>query len=129
VVAGLMAAGVPSLHGARVHVEPASSGGASVVIGGVDDDAAAIWSAALAEALGPLGTPRWLMATDQQAWRVPGVVGATRVAAERFAAALQDRIPGARLHRAGTPEATRVVLREAEHRDPDIDRSLRWTTR
>lgn len=129
VVAGLVAAGVPGLGDAIVQAAPSPAGGASIVIGGVDDDAATMWSAALAEALGPLGTPRWLVATDEQAWRVPGAVGATRAAAERFTAALHDRIPGARLHRAGTPEATAIVLREAEHRDPDIDRSLRWTSR
>jgi superfamily II DNA or RNA helicase len=129
VVAGLAAAGVPGLGRATVSARPDPAGGVVVAVDGVDDDAAAVWSAALAEALGPLGTPRWMVATAEQAWRVPGTVGATRDAAERFAAAVRERVPGAELLRAGTPEATVAVLREADRRRPDIDRALRWAGR
>lgn len=129
VVAGLSATGSPGLRDAQVEAAPDPNGGVSIVITGVDDDVAEVWSDALAESLGPLGTPRWLVATDEQAWRVPGVVGATRDAASAFAAAVRARVPGARLHRAGTPEATAVVLREADRRADEVDRSLRWTGR
>lgn len=59
------------------------------------------------------------------AWRIPAAVGATREAAEGFAAAIRARIPNARLVRAGTPDATLAVL--AAHRPLDeLGRSHRW---
>ncbi|WP_436795510.1 DEAD/DEAH box helicase family protein [Actinospongicola halichondriae] len=125
VAAGLREVGVPGLDGAVVDAE-GSDEGVTVVVNEVDDDAAAAWSAAMTEVLGPLGTPRWLVAAGDEAWRVPGVVGATRVAAEAFASALAERVPDAVLCRAGDPEATVHVLRAASRRPDEVVPSLRW---
>jgi hypothetical protein len=127
VLAGLIAAGDERLSGGRVVVEPDPAGGWVARLDGVPDDAAERWADALAETLGPLGTPRWMVAlgTDH-AWRVPAGVGTTRVAAEAFARRFRSRVPSARLVRAGTPDATRLVL-EASRQSPDeITRSLHW---
>jgi hypothetical protein len=134
VTAGLVAAGVAELAGARVVVEPDPAGGSVALVDGVDDDAATRWADALAEVVGPLGTPRWLVAVgapgdgSAEAWRVPAAVGATREAAEAFAAAVRDRIPGAVLVRAGTPQATALVLaaRSRAASAAGIDQTLRW---
>ncbi len=127
VVAGLRAAGVDGLEGASVVAVPDPAGGSAAVIEGVDDDAAAAWSDALAESLGPLSTPRWLLAVGDEAWRVPAKVGATRSSAEAFAAAFRSLVPGVSLHHAGSPEATVHVLRAAKRRADDVTPSLRWS--
>ncbi|HEY8547966.1 MAG TPA: hypothetical protein VIL36_23065, partial [Acidimicrobiales bacterium] len=144
VTAGLVAAGRTELAGARVVVDADPAGGWYALADGVDDDAAELWADALAEALGPLGTPRWLVDVgrsgrggrsrrgrrgrdDAHAWRVPTAVGTTRAAAEAFVAAVRRRVPGATLVRAGTPRATELVLAaHAPGADDGIDRSLRW---
>jgi superfamily II DNA or RNA helicase len=128
VLAGLLAAGQHDLASAQVAVEPDPSGGWLAVIAGVPDDAARDWADALAETLGALGTPHWLIArrrTDQ-AWRVPAAVGTTRPAATAFAHAFRSRIPGVELVRAGTPRATDLVLVAARQRPDEIERTLRW---
>lgn len=126
VTAGLVAAGAPGLDRARVTVLADPAGGWVAEVGGVDDVAATRWADALAEALGPLATPRWLLAAPERAFRVPTVVGATREAAEAFATAFTRRVPTARLVRAGTPEATELVLAAARERPDEIGRTLRW---
>ena len=127
VAAGLIAVGHEELHHATVLVEPDPAGGWSTTVGGVSDDTARTWADALAEALGPLGTPRWMidLGDGDHAWRVPTIVGATRDAAAAFVAAIHRRIPTARLVRAGTPRATELQL-AARTASPQIERSLRW---
>jgi hypothetical protein len=130
VTAGLVAAGRDDLAAARTVVEPDPAGGWHALVDGVSDDSAEEWADALAEVLGPLGTPRWMVAVDGggdgEAWRVPGAVGATRQAAEAFAAAVHRRIPTASLVRAGTPRATELVLAAAARRPDPLERTLRW---
>lgn len=124
VQAGLVATGRDELAGAAITVDRLPSGGWSVGIDG-DDLAATVYADAVEEVLGPLGTPRWMIVVGGHAWRVPAAVGATREAAEGFAAAIRARIPSARLVRAGTPDATLAVL--AAHRPLDeLGRSHRW---
>jgi hypothetical protein len=124
--AGLVAAGVRPLRRADVVVETDASGGMVALVEGVDDDVATTWADALAETLGPVGTPRWMVAAPGGVWRVPTVVGATRQAAEAFGEAFAARVPGAELVRAGTPRATELVLAAANTRPDDIGRSLAW---
>ena len=69
---------------------------------------------------------RWILAAGDDAWRVPAAVGATREAAEAFHRAFRARVPDARLVRAGTPEATALVLISARERPDDLERTLRW---
>ncbi|MFP5375154.1 MAG: hypothetical protein ACLGIO_00030 [Acidimicrobiia bacterium] len=104
-----------------------ASAGWVASVQGADDDAAARWSDALAEVLGPLRTPRWMLAAGDRAWRVPAAVGDTRARAEAFARAFRSRVPGAELVRAGTPRATECVLAAARERPDEIVRSLRWS--
>jgi superfamily II DNA or RNA helicase len=128
VLAGLLAAGRRDLAPARVAVEPDPAGGWLAVAEGIPDDAAQVWADALAETLGPLGSPRWLVArrgTDR-AWRVPSPVGTTKAAAAAFVRAFRSRVPGAELVRAGTPRATELVLIASRERPDEIGRSLRW---
>jgi hypothetical protein len=124
-----VAAGRDDLAGARTVVEPDPAGGGwHALVDGVADDSAAAWADALAEVVGPLGTPRWMVDVEgrDEAWRVPGAVGATRQAAAAFAGALRRRIPTARLVRAGTPRATELVLAAASRRPDPVERSLHW---
>jgi hypothetical protein len=115
------------LGGGRVVVERDPAGGWVALLDGAPDDAAERWADALAEALGPLGTPRWMVAVGtDQAWRVPAGVGTTRAAAEAFARRFRSRVPSARLVRAGTPDATRLVLAASRQAPDELDRSLRW---
>ena len=126
VLAGLVAVGRRDLARGRIEVAPEPAGGLVATIVGVPDDAATAWADALAEALGPLDRPRWILAAGDDAWRVPAAVGATREAAEAFHHAFRSRVPGARLVRAGTPEATSLVLAAARERPDDLERTLRW---
>jgi hypothetical protein len=126
VLAGLVPAGDDRLAGGRVLVEPDPAGGWVALVDGVPDDAAERWADALAEALGPLGTPRWMVVAADQAWRVPAGVGSTRAAAEAFTRRFRSRVPSARLVRAGTPDATALVLAASRLAPDEIDRSLRW---
>jgi hypothetical protein len=128
VLTGLVAAtSHERLAGGRVVVEPDPAGGWVVSLDGVPDDAAERWADALAEALGPLGTPRWMVAVGtDQAWRVPVGVGTTRAAAEAFARRFRSRVPAARLVRAGTPDATQLVLAASRQAPDELTRSLRW---
>ena len=126
VLAGLVAVGRRDLAHGRVEVAPEPAGGLVATVVGVPDDAATAWADALAEALGPLDRPRWILAASDDAWRVPAAVGATREAAEAFHRAFRARVPDARLVRAGTPEATALVLTAARERADDLERTLRW---
>lgn len=126
VLSGLVAVGRRDLARGRIEVAAEPAGGLVATIVGVPDDAATAWADALAEALGPLERPRWILATGDDAWRVPAAVGATRDAAEAFHRAFRARVPGARLVRAGTPEATTLVLTAARERPDDLERTLRW---
>ena len=126
VLAGLVAVGRRDLTPGRVEVAPEPTGGLVATVVGVPDDAATAWADALAEALGPLDRPRWILAAGDDAWRVPAAVGATREAAEAFHRAFRARVPDARLVRAGTPEATSLVLAAARERPDDLERTLRW---
>lgn len=94
---------------------------------GVDDDLAAIWAAAMAEMLGGLGSPRWLLVMGDRSHRVPSAVGATRAAADAFAASVSSRFPDAELHRAGSPEAVEAVLAAAARRPDEVRTTLRWS--
>ncbi|OWY62444.1 hypothetical protein B7486_58390, partial [cyanobacterium TDX16] len=124
--AGLVAVGDQALDAARVEVRSTADGDVVAVLLGADDAAATRWADALSECLGPLDRPRWMVAVGDRAWRVPTVVGATREAADRFAVALRHRIPGAHLVRAGTPEATTLVLAARTVRPDEVERTLRW---
>ncbi|WP_291410388.1 DEAD/DEAH box helicase family protein [Actinophytocola sp.] len=126
VAEGLAAAGHPDLRGAEI-TGTAAAGGVSTVIHNVDDDAAVVWADAFEELLGPLGTPRWMLTTGDRVWRVPRPIGAGKDAASAFADAVRQRVPRARLVRAGTPEATELTLRAARERPDEIHRTLRWT--
>lgn len=128
VLAGLVAAGRQDLGAAQVSVEPDPAGGWLAVLRGASDDAARCWADALSETLGPLGTPRWLVAVRRadRAWRVPAAVGSTKLAAAAFVRAFRSRVPGVELVRAGTPRATELVLAAARHRPDEIERTLRW---
>lgn len=126
VLAGLVAVGRRDLARGRVEVAPEPTGGLVATVFGVPDDAATAWADALAEALGPLDRPRWILAAGDDAWRVPAAVGATREAAEAFHRAFRARVPDAHLVRAGTPEATTLVLAAARERPDDLERTLRW---
>ncbi len=126
VLAGLVAVGRRDLAAGRVEVAPEPTGGLVATVVSVPDDAATTWADALAEALGPLDRPRWILAAGDDAWRVPAAVGATREAAEAFHRAFRARVPDARLVRAGTPESTALVLTAARERPDDLDRTLRW---
>jgi hypothetical protein len=124
--AGLTATGNPELGTATVTTTSTVDGPAAV-INGVDDDAAQLWADALEELLGPLGTPRWLIASGDQAWRVPRPASTTKASAATFAEAFGRCVPGTRLIRAGTPEATTFTLRAARERPDQIVRTLRWS--
>ncbi len=126
VAAGLAAAGHPELADARVTTQPAPDGTATM-IDGVPDDAATLWADAFEEVVGPLGTPRWLLANGDHTWRAPRVLGATRDTVELFAEAVVNVVPGTVLLRAGSPEATERTLAEARTRRGDTHRTLRWT--
>ncbi|MDA3642706.1 DEAD/DEAH box helicase family protein [Saccharopolyspora indica] len=125
VAAGLTASGRSELRSAVV-TTTATVDGVTAVISGVDDDAARLWADAFEEAMGPLGTPRWLIATGHRAWRVPRPASTTKALATAFATAFGRYVPGARLIRAGTPEATELALRAARERPHEIVRTLRW---
>lgn len=126
VCTALVGAGDAELRRASVVVDEDPAGGWVVLLDGAADDDAARWADALAETLGALGTPRWLVAVGERAWRVPAAVGATKAAAEAFANAFRSRVPGAELVRAGTPRATSLVLSAAARRPDAMGRSLRW---
>lgn len=128
VAARLARAGHTGLGTALV-TATADANGVAAVVHGVDDDMALLWAEAFDELTGPLGTPRWLLTTGQHAWRVPTVVGATRVWAEAFWHAFSQRVPGARLVHAGTPEATELTLRAARERRATAVHTLRWANR
>lgn len=92
----------------------------------MNDDAANWWADALADMMGPVGEPSWLLVTKERAWRVPGCLGARRASAVAFAQAFRKWVPGAQIVEAGTPRATELIL-ACERADPDeVDRSLRW---
>ena len=126
VAAGLAAAGHPSLAGARVttHTTPE---GTSTTIEGVADDAATLWADAFEEVIGPLGTPRWLLANGDHTWRVPRALGATKERVEPFAAAVANVLPDTVLLHAGTAEAAQRTMAAARTRPDDTHRTLRWT--
>jgi hypothetical protein len=124
--AGLAATALPALGGATVLVEGDADGDLVAIITGADDLHAAAWADALAECLGPLDRPRWMAAAGHRAWRVPTAVGATKESAEAFVGALRRRIPSVHLVRAGTPEATALVLAAQASRPDEVDRTLRW---
>jgi Type III restriction enzyme, res subunit len=126
VAAGLVTAGHPELRRATI-TTTSTVDGAATVITGVDDDAARLWADALEEVMGPLGTPRWLIAAHGHAWRVPRVASTTKALATAFAGAFGRSVPGSRLIRAGTPEATTYTLRAARQRPDEIVRTLRWS--
>lgn len=126
VAAGLTAAGHADLADARITTRPAPDG-TSTTIDGVDDDAATLWADAFEEVVGPVGTPRWLLANGDHTWRVPRVLGATRDRVAPFAAAVANVVPGTVLLRAGSPEATERTLAAARARPDDTHRTLRWT--
>jgi hypothetical protein len=126
VLTGLVALGHEDLAPARVIVEADPSGGWVVTLDRADDDAVAHWAEALAETLGRLGTPRWMVAVGDRAWRVPGAVGPTKRAAQAFARAFRARMPGAKLLRAGEPRATELTLAAARERPDRIEQNLRW---
>ncbi|MER7082959.1 hypothetical protein [Saccharopolyspora kobensis] len=125
VAAGLAASGQPGLRRAAV-TTTSTDDGVTALISGVDDDAAQLWADAFEEAMGPLGTPRWLIATEHRAWRVPRPASTTKAQATAFATAFSRYVPGTRLIRAGTPEATELTLRAARERPHQIVRTLRW---
>lgn len=125
VAAGLAATGHAELATATV-TTTSTKDGTATVIDGVADDAARLWADALEELLGPLDTPRWLIATDDHAWRVPKAAGTTKASVTAFTDAFGQYVPGARLVRAGTPEATERTLRAARERPDRIVRTLRW---
>ncbi|MGB3438720.1 MAG: hypothetical protein WBA97_08195 [Actinophytocola sp.] len=126
VAAGLTAAGHRELADARVTTH-ATPDGTATTIDGVDDDAATLWADAFEEVVGPLGTPRWLLANGDHTWRVPRVLGATRERAAPFAAAVADVLPGTVLLRAGSQEATERAMAAARTRPDDTHRTLLWT--
>jgi hypothetical protein len=126
VAAGLAAAGHPELRSATI-TTTSTVDGVATVIDGVDDDAAQLWADSLEEVMGPLGTPRWLIAAHDHAWRVPRVASTTKALATAFAGAFGRYVPGSRLIRAGTPEATTFTLRAARERPDEIVRTLRWS--
>lgn len=126
VLAGLVAVGAGDAARAGVVVDSDAGGGLAVRIDGVDDRLSTLWADSLAEMLGPLGTPRWILQAGADAWRVPAAVGPTREAAEAFRSAFARHVEGAVLVRAGTPEATALVLADAGRRREPIGRSLRW---
>jgi hypothetical protein len=127
VAAGLAAAGHPELTGARVTTS-ATPDGSATMIDGVPDDAATLWADAFEEVVGPLGTPRWLLANGDHTWRVPRVLGATRDRVETFASTVGNVLPGTVLLRAGSPEATERTMAAARTRHRDgTHRTLRWT--
>ncbi|WP_328394436.1 DEAD/DEAH box helicase family protein [Nocardia sp. NBC_00416] len=126
VATGLAAAGHSGLQAAEI-VAISDSDGVAVRIHHVVDDAATVWADALEELLGPLGTPRWMLVSGDRAWRVPRRIGAAKNSAEAFARAFRRHVPGARLLRAGTPEAAAHVLRATRTRPEVIHRTLRWT--
>jgi superfamily II DNA or RNA helicase len=128
VAAGLAAAGHEELREARV-TSSAGPDRVTTVIHGVDDDLALLWADAFDELVGPLGTPRWLLTNGGTAWRVPKPAAANKLAAEGFAHAFRQRVPGTRLVRAGTPEATELVLRAARRRPDEVVHTLRWANR
>jgi superfamily II DNA or RNA helicase len=124
--AGLVAVGDAALAEAQVDVDTTAGGEVVAVLVGADDAAATRWADALSECLGPLERPRWMVTVQGSAWRVPTAVGATREAAEAFHGALRHRLPGAHLVRAGTPEATELVLAARAVRPDEVERTLRW---
>jgi hypothetical protein len=126
VAAGLAATGQPELGSATV-TTTSTVDGVATVITGVDDDAAQLWADSLEEVMGPLGTPRWLVAAHDHAWRVPRIASATKASATAFAGAFGRYVPGTRLVRAGTPEATGFTVRAARERPDEIVRTLRWS--
>lgn len=86
-----------------------------------------LWADSVAEALGPLGTPRWMMVTSSGvAWRVPMAVGASKGPVESYAKAFAARVPAAKLVRAGTPQATVAVLDDRRSRPDDVKIGERW---
>lgn len=121
---GLAAAGSQDLDTVDVVVTPSPKG--FLVALERHCPSGATWADALAEMLGPVGTPRWVLCVDDEVWRVPTAVGATRAAVDAFTAAIRRRLPHAVVHRAGTPEATAAVLRAADRRRDEVDITRRW---
>jgi hypothetical protein len=121
---GLVAAGSSDLAAVDVRVSQ-SPNGVQVALER-HCPSGATWADALAEMLGPVGTPRWVLCVDDEVWRVPTAVGATRAAVDAFTAAVRRRLPHAVVHRAGTPEATAAVLRAAARRRDEVDITRRW---
>jgi superfamily II DNA or RNA helicase len=124
VLDGLAAAGAADLRDAHVVAEADVEG----VVVALDRHVASgdTWSAALAEMLGPVGTPRWVLCVDDEVWRVPSSIGATRAAVDAFMVGIHRRLPAAVVYRAGTPEATAAVLRAADRRRDEVDITRRW---
>lgn len=116
-----------------------SLGEVEVVAGGHRDDTrttisitatgpdAEIWVRCFHELLGPVGTPRWLLVVDDELWRVPTSIGASRAAAERFAEVVTTWFPRARLVRGGTNEATRLILADSYRRRDLLEIGHRWS--
>jgi superfamily II DNA or RNA helicase len=126
VAAGLAAAGYAELGAGRI-TATASADGVATVVTGVDDDMAKLWADSFDEMVGPLRTPRWLLAVGEHVWRVPRAASTTRSEAERFADAFRRLVPGVELIRAGTPQATAHLLRAARERRTGVVHTLRWS--
>ena len=121
---GLDAAGVTRLGRADVHVDTVDDGHRlSIDASGAD---ATLWCAAVGEMLGPVGTPRWLLAHDGEVWRVPSAIGGTRAAADAFHEALRRTVPAAELLRGGSSEATAAVLTQPARQPDVVELGERW---
>ena len=111
--------GQHELFDAAVEVRTSLDGRKDVVLTGVSRSAERQVMQGLAEVLGPVQNPRYLLVrrswlglrqrTDYHA--VPAVLAARKEAAERFASLWRDQVGGARLVFARTPEGRRLVLR------------------
>jgi len=122
VLQALADAGVVGQHelfDAAVEVRTSLDGRKDVVLTGVSRNAERQVMQGLAEVLGPVQNPRYLLVrrswlglrqrTDYHA--VPAVLAARKEAAERFASLWREQVGGAQLVFARTPEGRRLVLR------------------
>jgi superfamily II DNA or RNA helicase len=115
--AGLV--GPADLEGGRVHVRASLDGRKDIVLRGVSRNTERLVMQAIAEVLGPVENPRFLLVRHSQwGWRarsdyhaVPTALAARKEWAQRFAALWNRRVGASELVFTRTPQGRQVLLR------------------
>ena len=108
VVRALAAAGFLRARGGEVVVERVGDG-LDVRLENADGDAAEAFAEALADVIGAVGSPRYLLASGDALVPVPSVLGRKKALAEAFLAAWTERIGPASLVFTRTPTGRRPL--------------------